>query len=216
MPFATNAGARIYWRLFGRDGAPAIVMLNSIATDQSMFDPVVERLLEEFQMLRVDTRGHGASDATPGDYTLDLLADDVLRCMDSAGIQKAILCGVSLGGMMAMTLALKAPERVSALMPACTSAFMGGEFWGPRIAKVRAEGVASIADAALGRFLAPDFAAKNPGVADTVRRGILATDSEGYAGCGAAIMAMDLIPHLARDHSPDVGFGRSAGFGDAV
>jgi 3-oxoadipate enol-lactonase / 4-carboxymuconolactone decarboxylase len=196
MPFTTNQDARIYWRLQGDDDKPAMVLLNSIATDQTLYDPVVPALMADFRLLRIDTRGHGASDATPGDYDLDLLACDVLAVMDAAGIERAIFCGLSLGGMMSMAVALKAPGRVAALLLACTSAEQGGEFWTPRINAVREKGTASIADAAISRLYSAAFAQANKALIDTARFEISTMSDEGYAGCGAAIRAMDFIPRL--------------------
>jgi len=196
MPFAIHDRTRIYWRMQGEDEKPVMVLLNSIATDQTLYDRVILLLVADFRLLRIDTRGHGASDAPSGDYDLDMLAGDVLAVMDAAGVAVATICGLSLGGMMAMALALKAPERVDRLILACTSAQMGAEFWGPRIAAVREKGTASIADAAIGRLYSDAFARANKPLMDTARLEIATMSDDGYAGCGAAILAMDFIPRL--------------------
>src|SRR5579863_7144608 len=122
MPFAISKGARIFWRMQGRHDQPVIVMLNGIGTESAIYDRVIPLLWHEFRLLRIETRGHGASDAPPGDYDLDTLAADVVAAMDAAQVARAIVCGVSLGGMVAMALALKAPDRVDGLVLACTSA----------------------------------------------------------------------------------------------
>lgn len=207
MPFTTNQDARIYWRLQGDDDKPAMVLLNSIATDQTLYDPVVPALMADFRLLRIDTRGHGASDASPGDYDLDLLASDVLAVMDAAGIERAIFCGLSLGGMMSMAAVLKAPSRVTALILACTSAEQGSEFWTPRINAVREKGTASIADAAISRLFSGTFAAANKALIDTARFEISSMSDAGYAGCGAAIRAMDFIPRLGEIAVPTLVIG---------
>ena len=75
MPFATSSGARIYWKLEGAEDKPALVLLNSIGTDLGLWDAAMTALLGSFRVLRLDTRGHGASDAPDGDYTLAMLAD---------------------------------------------------------------------------------------------------------------------------------------------
>jgi 3-oxoadipate enol-lactonase len=123
-----------------------------------------------------------------------MLADDVLAVADHAGLQSFALAGVSLGGMIGMELALRAPERVTKLAPICTSATMDSASWNDRIAKVRGEGMAAIADLAMGRFLS-DRA--EPAVYETVRRQLLTMDPQGYAGCGAAIRDMDLADRIA-------------------
>ncbi|GAB4069203.1 3-oxoadipate enol-lactonase [Ancylobacter sonchi] len=196
MPFVTSAGARIFWRLDGAEANPPLVLLNSIGTDLTLWDAAMPHLLPAFRLLRIDTRGHGASDAPAGPYTLAMLADDVAAAMDAAGIGSAAVAGVSLGGMMAMQLALDRPQIVTALALICTSPAMDRGAWEDRIARVAAEGMAGIADLAMGRFLSPAFAAQRPFVAESLRRGLLSTPAQGYAGAGAAIRDMELIGRL--------------------
>jgi len=196
MPFAVNAGCRIYWRIEGADDRPALVLLNSIGTEMGLWSAALPHLLPAFRVLRLDTRGHGASDAPAGDYTLATLAEDVMVAMDAAGIGSAAVAGVSLGGMIAMELALAAPGRVTHLIPVCTSATMDTAAWAQRVETVRTRGMAAIADLAMGRFLSPDFTAAHPEIADGVRAGLRATAAAGYAGAGAAIRDMALIDRL--------------------
>src|SRR5215469_11562141 len=137
MSFVSRDGVRLYWKLEGASQRPVLVLLNSIATDLSLWDAAAPHLLIAFRLLRLDTRGHGASDAPAGDYSLSTLADDVAAVMDAAGVDRAAVAGVSLGGMVAMELALRYPERVAALALVCTSATMDKVAWSDRIAKVR-------------------------------------------------------------------------------
>jgi len=193
MAFIQSPGANLYWKRDGRDDAPALVLLNSIGTDMDLWDGVLPHLRDRFAVLRIDARGHGASIAEPGDYALAMLADDVLAAADAAGFDRFAVAGVSLGGMIGMELALRAPERVEKLLPICTSATMDSASWNDRIAKVRGEGMAAIADLAMGRFLSD---AAEPAIYEAVRRQLLAMDAQGYAGCGAAIRDMDLADRI--------------------
>ncbi|MCK5911260.1 MAG: 3-oxoadipate enol-lactonase [Caulobacter sp.] len=202
MPFAISHGARLYWRQDGAADKPALVLLTSIGTDLSLYDPVVPLLTPDFRVIRMDTRGHGASDAPAGDYTLDLLADDVLAVMDAAGAAKASLCGTSLGGMIAMALATKTPKRVEALILACTSPAMDPSTWNQRLALIRAEGMGAIVEAVMGRFFSDAFRAQHPEVVETVRAGMRAQSVDGYAGCGAAIRDMALLERLPAIAAP--------------
>jgi 3-oxoadipate enol-lactonase/4-carboxymuconolactone decarboxylase len=202
MPFATSHGARIYWRLDGAADKPVLVLLNSIGLDLSLYDLAVPHLTPDFRVLRLDTRGHGASDAPAGDYSLDLLADDLLAVMDAANVAKAAICGTSLGAMIAMALAPRAPERVEALILACTSPAMDPSTWDQRLALIRAEGLGAIVEAVLGRFFSDDFRARRPDVIDTVRAGILAQSPDGYCGCSAAIRDMALLDRLPAITAP--------------
>jgi len=202
MPFALSQGARIYWRADGAADKPVLVLLNSIGCDLSLYDLVVPMLTPDFRVLRIDTRGHGASDAPAGDYSLDLLADDVLAVMDAAGAAKASICGTSLGAMIAMALAPKAPERVEALVLACTSPAMDPSTWDQRLALIRAEGLSAIVDAVMGRFFSDAFRVQHPEVVETVRTGMLAQNPDGYCGCGAAIRDMALLEALPAISAP--------------
>ncbi|WP_313442959.1 3-oxoadipate enol-lactonase [Novosphingobium sp.] len=199
MPFTQVPGASLYWKRDGRDDAPALVLLNSIGTDMDLWDAVLPHLRDRFALLRIDTRGHGASAAEPGDFSMAMLADDVLAVADHAGLASFAVAGVSLGGMIGMELALRAPERVTKLVPVCTSATMDSASWNDRIAKVRGEGMAAIADLAMGRFLSD---AGEPAIYETVRRQLLTMDAQGYAGCGAAIRDMDLAERIGAIAAP--------------
>lgn len=193
MAFIQRPGANLYWKRDGRDDAPALLLLNSIGTDMDLWDGMLPHLRDRFAVLRIDARGHGASIAEPGDYTLVMLADDVLAAADAAGFDRFSVAGVSLGGMIGMELALRAPERVEKLLPICTSATMDSASWNDRIAKVRGEGMAPIADLAMGRFLSD---AAEPAIYEAVRCQLLTMDAQGYAGCGAAIRDMGLADRI--------------------
>jgi 3-oxoadipate enol-lactonase/4-carboxymuconolactone decarboxylase len=193
MAFCQRPGANIYWKRDGRDDAPALVLLNSIGTDMDLWDAVLPHLRDRFALLRIDTRGHGASIAEPEDYALAVLADDVVAVADAAGLDRFSVAGVSLGGMIGMELALRAPSRIEKLLPICTSATMDSASWNDRIAKVRGEGMAAVAELAMGRFLSD---AAEPAIYETIHRQLLAMDAQGYAGCGAAIRDMDLANRI--------------------
>ena len=197
MAFVDRAGVKIYWRSDGHVTAPPLLLSNSLGTDCAFWDPVMPRLTEYFRVVRMDTRGHGASDAPAGQYSLADLAQDALSVLDAAGAPKAALCGVSLGGMVGLTLALVAPERVEALVVACTSAQMDPAAWQTRLDTVRGQGTAAIADMAMERFFSERFRRQEPGVVATTRAGLLAMSADGYAGCCAAIRDMDLADRLA-------------------
>ena len=85
MPFATIHNARMFYRLQGNAGRPVLILSHSISTDHAMWDLQVEDLLPHFQILRYDTRGHGASDATAGEYSIEMLGKDILALADAVG-----------------------------------------------------------------------------------------------------------------------------------
>ena len=204
MPFASHDGTRIYWKLQGSDDKPALVLLNSIGTDMSVWDGCIDRLLPDFRILRLDTRGHGASDAPGGEYSLPEMARDVLAVMDSAGIERAHIAGLSLGGMVAMQMALDAPDRVDRLALVCTSATMDSIAWQARIDAVRSGGMEAIAGLAMERFLSAGFSADHPRSAADVRRNLLSMEPMGYAGAAAAIRDMELREKLGEIAAPSL------------
>jgi 3-oxoadipate enol-lactonase/4-carboxymuconolactone decarboxylase len=159
-------------------------------------------LLSVFRVLRMDTRGHGASDAPAIDYTLRELASDLAAVMKNADVRRATVAGVSLGGMIAMELALAEPACVSSLILICTSASMDRSAWTERVKRVRDGGTAAIADLAMTRFLAPEFVQSNPEIADSLRRGLVNMSAAGYAGAAAAIRDMSLIDRISAITAP--------------
>ena len=200
MGFARNLGVRLHWREEGGVGRP-LLLLNSLGCDLSMWDAVVPHL-KTFRVLRMDARGHGQSDSPPGNYTLDQLAADALAVLDAAGADEAAICGLSLGGMTAMTLGLDAPERVSALILACTSARMDRAVWRSRIETVLDQGMTAIVDTVIGRFFSEEFLRNHESEVDRVRVSLLKMQAGGYAGCGAAIRDMALLDRISAIKKP--------------
>src|SRR5436190_572536 len=134
-------------RRTGSSSAPALLLLGSLGTTSDIWRPQQAELAHTLRVIRVDTRGHGASVAPSGDYTLDELGADALSVLDAAGIERAAVCGVSLGGMTAMWLAAHAPERVRALLAVSTALKIGvRSTWDERIAVVKAGGTEAVAD----------------------------------------------------------------------
>jgi 3-oxoadipate enol-lactonase/4-carboxymuconolactone decarboxylase len=199
---------RIFWRIDGSDSKPDLLLLNSIGTDMGSWDRALPLLVPHFRVIRMDARGHGASDAPAGDYTLELLAEDAFAVLDAAcGSRSAIVCGVSLGGMTGLRMALMAPPRLRALIAACTSPRMDQAAWATRIATVRDGGTQAIAEAALGRFFTPGFSAAHPELTAGFRAALVAMQDDGYAGCAAAIRDMDLRPELSAISVPTLVIG---------
>jgi 3-oxoadipate enol-lactonase len=202
MPFSGQAAHAIYWKVEGLGDAPWLVLLNSIGTDMDLWDAALPALRRRRSILRIDTRGHGASGIPVGDYTIQELTQDVARVMDAAGVRQATIAGVSLGGMIAMELAVSRPELASALIPICTSATMDPMAWRARIDQVRERGMSGIVDMVMGRFLSPGFVAVRPEVEATVRRALLTMSPEAYCGCAAAIRDMSLREKLREIRCP--------------
>jgi 3-oxoadipate enol-lactonase len=196
-------GARINYRLDGRQEAPVLVLSNSLGADLSMWEPQLAAFTRHFRVLRYDTRGHGGSEVTPGDYTLDLLGRDVVGLLDQLEIKRASFCGLSMGGLIGMWLGLRVPDRMQKLVLCNTGACIGSaETWDARIDAVRKGGVSAICDAVLGRWFTPSFREREPGAVDRFKQVFLKTTSEGYVANCAAIRDTDLRDAIAGIRAP--------------
>ena len=192
MPFARSEACRIYYRLEGSAQLPLLVLVHSLGADHGMWDPQMPALLDHFRVLRLDLRGHGASDAPEGDYTIANLGRDVLATVDAATRASNELfdyCGLSLGGMIGQWLGAHAGQRLRRLVLANTSPRMADPtLFDTRSQLVRERGMSAIEETVMQRFFS--YSQGTP-AAESVRAVLLATDPIGYAGCCAAIRDMD-------------------------
>jgi 3-oxoadipate enol-lactonase/4-carboxymuconolactone decarboxylase len=188
LPFATIHNTRMFYRLQGNAGRPVLILSHSISTDHVMWDLQVEGLLPHFQILLYDTRGHGATEATAGEYSIEMLGKDILALADTLEISRFAFCGLSLGGAIGQWVAAQAPERVTHLVLANTSPqFVPRANWETRIAAVRKGGMPAVVDMAMQRFFSPDTLAKQSPYVASTRSVFLGTDPVGYLGCCAAL-----------------------------
>lgn len=203
MPFQTFNGTRHYYRLEGVEGRPVLVLSHSIGTDHGMWQPQMPDFLRHFHVLRYDTRGHGGSDATSGEYSVEQLGRDALALVDQLGIARFAWCGLSMGGAIGQWLALHAPDRLTHLALANTTARFGDRaMWETRIKAVREGGMASILDLALKRFFAEKTLQSPNAQVSGIRSVLLGTDPEGYVGCCAALRDFDSTRQLSKIAMP--------------
>ena len=189
--------------LDGPDGAPVVVLSNSLGSTPAMWDPQLPALAKRLRVVRYDHRGHGASPVPPGPYELDDLGADVLALLDRLELERVHWCGLSLGGMVGMWVAIHAPERIDRLVLCCTSAKLGPpEMWADRAATVREHGVDAVADAGIERWLSPAFLQREPEIAARTRAMLASTPAEGYAACCGVIERMDQTARLGEIRAP--------------
>ncbi len=203
MPFANANRTRMFYRLEGTAGKPMLVLSHSIGTDHAMWAPQIADLLPQFQVLRYDTRGHGASDVTAGEYSIELLGKDVLALADSLGVAKFAFCGLSLGGAIGQWLGANAADRMTALILSNTSPKFGERSnWETRIKMVSEGGMAAVLDMAMQRFFSPQTLAQGNVYANSVKPVLLAMDPAGYIGCCAALRDFDFRGSLKNVRVP--------------
>ncbi|MDQ4037633.1 MAG: 3-oxoadipate enol-lactonase [Actinomycetota bacterium] len=193
----------LHHEITGSPGTPAVLLLNSLGSTLAMWERQVPELAERFLVVRCDTRGHGESPVPPGPYVIDDLVDDAVALLENLGIERAHVAGLSLGGMVALRLAARDPERVDRLAVLCASAQVGPpEIWAERAAMVRAKGTVAVADTVVGRWLTDARRAADPQTTDYLREMIAQTPADGYAACCDAIRDMDLSDDLAAITAP--------------
>jgi 3-oxoadipate enol-lactonase/4-carboxymuconolactone decarboxylase len=203
LPFATVRDTRMFYRLQGNAGRPVLILSHSIGTDHAMWDLQVADLLPHFQILRYDTRGHGASDAPAGEYSIEVLAGDILGLADVLDISQFSFCGLSMGGAIGQWIAGHAPDRITHLVLANTSPqFVPRSNWEARIAAVRKDGMSAIVDVVMSRLFSPDTLTKENPHAASIRSVLLGTHPVGYMGCCAALRDMDHRNLLRQIHAP--------------
>lgn len=203
MPEIDADGCRLSWTAEGPADAPALLLLHALGTTVDLWTPQVDRLAATFRVIRFDTRGHGASEAPPGPYTLDRLGRDALAVLDAAGARRAHVCGVSLGGQTALWLAVHAPERVTGVVAANTGARIGTTaLWNQRIRAAETLGMHVLVEPAMVRWFTPRFRRRDPETVDRFRTMLRACSPTGYAACCAALRDADLRADLHRIKAP--------------
>lgn len=180
-----------------------MVLSNSLGTDQSLWDFQAAAFSRQRAVWRYDTRGHGGSEVVAGDYSIERLGKDLLSVIDATGSDRVDLCGVSIGGLTALWVALYAPDRVRRIVLANTAARIGDvDVWSARIKTVAAEGTAALADATMRRWFTPEFRAARPDVVARFHSTLAGTNAAGYAGCCAALRDADLRDQVPRVACP--------------
>ena len=178
-------------KIDGPDGAPVVLMSNSLGCDLTMWDDVVPALSRTYRVVRYDTRGHGGSVVVRRPTSIAELADDALAILDDLGVARAHFVGLSMGGMIGQWLLRHAPDRLDRVVLCNTSAMMGPpDLWNGRIRAARA-GLSGMTAGVMERWFSPQFHKNQPEAVARVAAMFEATDPEGYASCCAAIRDMD-------------------------
>ena len=193
-------GIRMNYELSGKKGAPVVILSHSLSSNLLMWNPQIDALSPYFQVLRYDTRGHGATDAPSGSYTLELLAEDVIGLLDALGLDRVHFVGLSMGGMIGQCLVLSHPHRLKSLVLCDTASIVTAEaqpVWQERLGKVRKKGMEALSEETLERWFTPAFLRQNPPMVKRIREQILATPVTGYIGCAEAIRRLNYLDRIS-------------------
>jgi len=192
MAFVSIGGYVLHWQEDGVPDGTALVFANSLGTDFRIWDAMLPAFADRYRLIRYDKSGHGLSDLSPATHTLEGHVDDLLALLDHAGVSKAAVIGLSVGGLIAQGLALRVPERISALVLCDTACKIGSEAaWADRIAAVEKSGIAGIADMVLQRWFAASFRAERKTELAGWRNMLVRSPVEGYLATCAAIRDAD-------------------------
>jgi 3-oxoadipate enol-lactonase len=203
MAFIRANGVVLHHQILGRPDGPALVFINSLGSDFRIWQEVAPAFLDRYRVVLYDKRGHGLSDAPPAPYAMDDHASDLIALLDRLKIDSAALVGLSVGGMIAQRMAMRAPQRVRALALCCTAARIGtADTWAERIAAVERGGIEPIAEAVLQRWFTPSFRETRADECAGWRNMLVRTPAHGYAGTCAAIRDADLTSDAARIGAP--------------
>jgi len=193
-------GVRIAYRVEGSADPtrPWLVFSHSLACDHTMWDPQMAEFAD-FRILRFDTRGHGKSGAPPGDYTLEVLADDLKALLDAVSIRRCHFVGLSMGGMIGQQFLLRYPGRFDTITLADTTSRYPAEtraVWEERLALVRARGMDAIVPSTLERWFTAAFRETHPEEVGRIGGLIRSTPVTGYAGCAHGVARINLTARL--------------------
>jgi len=204
MKAQTN-GIETYYELHGKEGMPWLVLSHSLACSTRMWDEQIAAFKERYRILAYDTRGHGSSQAPAGAYTLEQLADDLKALLDRVGISRAHYCGLSMGGMIGQTFALKYPGTFTTLVLADTTSRMPAEAlptWQDRIRSAETKGMQPLVEPTLARWFTEPYRKAQPQTMQRIGNLIGSTPVAGYVGCCHAIPQINLSARLKDIRTP--------------
>ncbi len=199
----SSHGRRIYYDLAGPEDAETVYLAHPLAADSGMWMDQVSALLRAgYRVLRVDMRGHGGSDPAPGNYRMEQLVADAVLVLDQVQVERAHFCGLSIGGMIALGVAILHAERVASMVLSDTRAASPADAldrWGPRITEVQAQNsTLPLAADTMMRWLSPECRRRRPQLWQQIHDTVAATSPQGYIGCAAAIQNFSWVDRLSQ------------------
>lgn len=198
-------GIQINYEMSGKSGAPVVMLSHSLSCSMAMWKPQLKAIEPHFQVLRYDMRGHGATQATEGAYTLEQLAADVIGLLDALKIDVVHFVGLSIGGMIGQCLALNYPDRLQSLTLCDTAPKLPDEArpsFRERMDRARKGGMEVMVQETLERWFTKPYLQKNPPEIELISDHIATTSLTGYLGCSEAILAFNYVDRLSEIKLP--------------
>lgn len=198
MAFSATPIGRLYWRQDGASSRPALVLLHPALCDHTVWDRMLPFLADHFRVIRIDMPGHGASELRRDEPTIADLADAIFAVLDAAEVNRALVCGLSLGGMTALKMAAADPQRICGIVAALGPVDFRSDLWKQRSARASDVVVSEIVD----RFFDTAFSVQEQKRLamwlDPLRRAMLSTSGDGYRKLAACHADAD-ISRLANE-----------------
>jgi 3-oxoadipate enol-lactonase len=199
----TSDGCTIAVDSSGLPTGPTVVFSHFLGGSKKLFQSQAQALGNRFRVLAYDSRGHGASAAPAGPYSIELLGRDALAVIAAFKLDRVHFVGVSQGGMTGMWLASHHPEKVDRLVVANSTPFIPNKpIWDELAARALREGMDGIASAMIAGWLSAGFKAREPArtseVVDEMRR----MSAAGFAANCAVLRDVDLRTELPRIAAP--------------
>lgn len=185
-----------------------ILFIHGFPLNRKMWEPQIEIFSKNRRVVAPDLRGHGQTEATPGPYRMEMLADDCHRLLESLGVtQPVVICGLSMGGYITLAFYRKYPGRVAGLVLAATRAGADSEEGRANrekaAAQARASGISAIIDGMLPKLLAPTTYQEQPELVERVREIMAETSVEGVIGAQLGMKERpDSTPFLGQIRVP--------------
>ena len=204
MKAKTN-GIETNYEIHGPERAPWLTFSHSLACSLRMWDGQIAEFKDRFRILVYDTRGHGGSEAPKGPYTLDMLAEDLKQLLEQLGIKRTNYVGLSMGGMIGQTLALKDPALFDRVVLADTGHAQTPETltqWDERIRTAQTKGMQPLVQGTLERWFTKEFREKQKEAVSRIASLIESTPVPGYVGCCQAIAKLNTTARLKDIRNP--------------
>lgn len=184
---------------------PVVTMSHALGCNLSLWEDQTRDLRQRYRVLRYDTRGHGHTDAPPGPYSLEQMADDLWGLLAALDIAQTHLVGISMGGMIGQLFALQYPDKLLSLILCSTTSRYPTDIrsvWEERIRTVEAYGIEPMVEPAVQRWFTSSFRERRPDVMEHVRTMLRHTPPQGYIGCCHAIPTMNTTDRLRQVQCP--------------
>jgi 3-oxoadipate enol-lactonase len=193
MTGITIAGETFNVLIEGAENEEVLMLSNPMGTNLHLWNPQIPALAEHFRIVRYDSRGHGASVANHGPYSVEGLGRDALAIMDALGIERVHWLGLSMGSIVGLWLLVHARERIGrAVLAGAAAQIPGPDLWNSRIQSARDTGMNGVAMAAAERWFTKSFREANSEKVEAVMAMVRTTPLHGYLAAVAAIRDMDM------------------------